>query len=55
MICISLLLRIMGKKVQKRKTKSKPEKKAQKVGTEKEEPDYGGLPSRDLKKNLGCG
>lgn len=53
----SLLVRIMEKKDQKKKKASK-QKKGEKKPSKKieiEEPDYGGLPLRDLKKNLGCG
>jgi hypothetical protein len=53
----------MAKKTRKRPAdkKARPEKSAPETAsksteTEPENPfDFGGLPSRDLKKNLGCG
>ena len=52
-----LLMRIMAKREQKRKKQPKTVKNPE---TEKKEAtnkdfDFGGLPHRDLKKNLGCG
>lgn len=46
------------KKNKGKKQKTEPKKKPQTELTseEKEKPfDFGGLPERDLKKNLGCG
>lgn len=46
----------MGKKKQPKKEKSKEKKSNPKIDQEEEKPfDFGGLPDRDLKKNLGCG
>jgi hypothetical protein len=47
----------MGKKVQKQKKQPKTEKtpKPDDKDAESEGSDFGGLPQRDLKKNLGCG
>ena len=50
-------MRIMAKREQKRKKQPKTVKNPE---TEKKEAtnkdfDFGGLPHRDLKKNLGCG
>ncbi|MBL7873209.1 MAG: hypothetical protein JNM78_16440 [Cyclobacteriaceae bacterium] len=45
----------MKKKVSKPK-KSKPEKISEPIQQETNDQfDFGGLPKRDLKKNLGCG
>jgi hypothetical protein len=44
------------KKVKPLKPKQEIPKSIPEVLTEKENPlDFGGLPQRDLKKNLGCG
>lgn len=51
------------KKTPKAKAKPVPQKSLEKTISKKEEPtseqenpfDFGGLPQRDLKKNLGCG
>ena len=46
------------KKIKRKKEKTEQEKKSQPrpISEEKEKPfDFGGLPERDLKKNLGCG
>jgi hypothetical protein len=46
----------MGKKKDKKRPKLKPEKKDNPVPLEKDGSfDFGGLPDRNLKKNLGCG
>ena len=47
----------MGKKKAVKKGKPLQPKAAQKqIADEEEKPfDFGGIPSRDLKKNLGCG
>lgn len=46
----------MKKKVSKPKKSKKPEKISEPEQQEKEDQfDFGGLPKRDLKKNLGCG
>jgi len=43
-----------AKKAEKEPTKAQPPAPTQ--GTEEDKPfDFGGLPNRDLKKNLGCG
>jgi hypothetical protein len=43
-----------AKKAEKEPMKAQPPAPAQ--GTEEDKPfDFGGLPNRDLKKNLGCG
>lgn len=57
MVCTSLLIRIMAKKEQKHKKKSKSEKtpKIELEEANREGNDFGGLPQRELKKNLGCG
>lgn len=54
---ISLLSRKVEKKTQKDKKKLKPKKVEEKEMKPQEEvgQDFGGLPQRDLKKNLGCG
>jgi hypothetical protein len=55
MIDVSYLCR-MGKKKLPKKEKPKPKKLDLKIDQEEEKPfDFGGLPDRDLKKNLGCG
>jgi hypothetical protein len=44
------------KKEPKKKKPGKPQVKASEPTDEPEKPfDFGGLPQRDLKKNLGCG
>jgi hypothetical protein len=44
------------KKETKKKKPVKPKVKAPEPADEPEKPfDFGGLPQRDLKKNLGCG
>lgn len=47
----------MKKKVPKKKEKDKPEKKQppEKEAEKDDAFDFGGLPDRNLKKNLGCG
>jgi hypothetical protein len=47
----------MAKREQKQKKQPKTEKapKTEDKETERERSDFGGLPQRDLKKNLGCG
>jgi hypothetical protein len=53
----------MAEKKRKKESKKKdrsavpPEKEPGQSGLDKsdDQPDYGGLPNRDLKKNLGCG
>jgi hypothetical protein len=46
----------MKKKVSKPKKSKKPEKISEPQQKEAEDQfDFGGLPKRDLKKNLGCG
>lgn len=52
-----MLVSIMEKKEQKPKKGTKQKKDEKKAAKEiqSEEQDYGGLPLRDLKKNLGCG
>jgi hypothetical protein len=46
----------MAKKKGSKKPKSKESKPPQITPSEKEESfDFGGLPDRDFKKNLGCG
>ena len=46
----------MGKKKGKKKPKRDEQKKPVTPAPEKDESfDYGGLPDRNLKKNLGCG
>jgi hypothetical protein len=46
----------MDKKKESKKKKSEPKVKAPEPTDEPEKPfDFGGLPQRDLKKNLGCG
>lgn len=41
--------------VSKKKTETKPLPPANKSEPEEKAFDFGGLPNRDLKKNLGCG
>jgi len=43
------------KKKSEKASKSNKEKKEPSKSTEQNQPDYGGLPNRDFKKNLGCG
>jgi hypothetical protein len=46
----------MGKKKTSKKAKPKSiNKEKEKEATEEKPFEYGGLPNRDLKKNLGCG
>jgi len=46
----------MGKKKSGKKVKKKPEKIVPSQQIKEESSfDYGGLPNRNLKKNLGCG
>lgn len=47
----------MKKKFSKNKVKDKPEKKQppEKEAEKDDAFDFGGLPDRNLKKNLGCG
>jgi len=46
----------MGKKKEKKKTKPKEKKIVDPPLPEKDDSfDFGGLPDRNLKKNLGCG
>lgn len=44
-----------GKKTNKKTDSGQVKKEGDSRTQEKEEKDYGGLPARDLKKNLGCG
>jgi hypothetical protein len=45
-----------AKKADKEQKKVEPEPLAPTPATEEDKPfDFGGLPNRDLKKNLGCG
>jgi hypothetical protein len=49
-------IQVMKKKVPKPKKSKKPEKIPDSQQQETEDKfDFGGLPKRDLKKNLGCG
>ena len=46
----------MGKKKERKKPKTKEKKATVEKASEKDESfDFGGIPERDLKKNLGCG
>jgi len=46
----------VGKKKNSKKTKEKNKKTSPVVETGEDNPyDFGGLPNRNLKKNLGCG
>lgn len=57
MVCTSLLIRIMAKKEQKEKKQPKTEKtpKTEIKESDRAVSEFGGLPQRDLKKNLRCG
>lgn len=44
------------KKPKPKKAKEKPKEESKPTQVENEKPfDFGGIPERDLKKNLGCG
>jgi len=48
---------LKAKTTKKKEPKAEPEKKIPEASAEEPEKpfDFGGLPQRDLKKNLGCG
>jgi hypothetical protein len=62
MICLRIVLELqkhrvmVKKKIIKTKEKAKLREQAPVTASEEEKPfDFGGLPQRDIKKNLGCG
>lgn len=42
-------------KIRKQKAEEEKDKHADKVTPDEDTSEYGGIPARDLKKNLGCG